>query len=323
MGSLFPYVEVPTKVRKDPLGHITLNTMSRNTELLDRLARVEHTPSGEHNSLMVARTGGRLSYSGGYTCVPWNGYPTLETGHNPATGTVIVTLQAGKFFAPGLLAMASPADAEVATKPHIVGLKPSDDGSVLTLFSKKLTSSLGSGNTWAAVNTTIDFAVFSAPWDDGDTRLTKVREFQRNDGLDPDAGWNTLVDNQGLVRDSLKSEHNALGEHSDVKIPRAYVLAKYNGTSFDITDSYGVTSVSRISAGVAEVTLQEALSDIRAFSSGEYSRDNGGSADTLWVTNCRATSTTVVRVYSYKYDTGGNSWNFADNDFFLVVHGEP
>lgn len=318
------YSPLPTKVRKDPLGHITLNTMSRNTQLLDQLARVEHTADGEHNSLMIARTGGRLEYSGGvYNCVPWNGYPTLETGHNPATGTVIVTLQAGIFSAPGLLVMTSVADAEVANKPHIVGANFAADGSTVTLYAKYLSSALGAGNTWAALNTTIDFAVFSSPFDAGPTGLAAVRQFQRYDGLDADAGWNPLIDNIGQVRERLRAEHNTVGDHTDVKIAHALVLAKYDGAAFDITDNQGVDSVTQLGTGVSEVVLREALTDIRAFVSPEYSRDNGGTSGSLWVTNCRATGSDTIEVYSYLYDAGADTWDLADNDFFLAVHGEP
>lgn len=317
------YSPLPTKVRKDPLGHITLNTMSRNTQLLDQLARVEHAADGEHNSLMIARTGGRLAYSGSYTCVPWNGYPTLETGHNPATGTVIITLQAGKFSAPGLMLMASVADAEVANKPHIVGANFADDGSTVTLYAKYLSSALGAGNTWAALNTTIDFAVLSSPFDGGASGLFAVRQFQRYDGLDADDGWNPLIDNIARVRSRLRAEHNADGDHTDVKIARALVLAKYDGASFDITDNENVLSATQLGTGVTEVVLREALSDIRAFASPEYSRDNGGSAGSLWVTNCRATGSDTIEVYSYLYDAGADTWALADNDFFLAVHGEP
>lgn len=314
---------LPTKIRKDPLGHITLNTMARNTVLLDQLARVEHTPDGNHNSLMIARTGGRLTYAAGYTATVWDAYASLAGGHSPATGTIIITLAAGKFSAPGLLVMTSVADAEVANKPHIVGVLPSTDGSTVTLYVKYLSSALGAGNSWAAVDMTVDFAVFSSPWDGGASGLLEMPVFERYDGLPAEDGWNTMVDNIARVQERLSTEHNILGDHTIVHVPRAMVLAKYDGATFDILDRVGIASVTQLSTGVSEVTLQDALTDIRAFVSPEYSRDNGGSAGALWVTNCRATSTTTIEVYSYLYDAGGDTWDLADNDFFLVVHGEP
>lgn len=317
-----PFIDITNKVRKDPLGQITLNTMSRNAEQLDELARAEHTFDGEHNTLMVARTGGRLEYSGTYTCIPWNGYPTLETGYNPATGTLIVTLQAGKFSAPALLALTNVVDGEVASKPHLVGMKPAADGSTITFFTKYLDSALGSGNDWLAINKSIDFAIHSYPWNAGPSRLNAVRQFTRYDGYDP-GGASDLAENQGLLYDALLNEHNPDGSHGTVLIPRAYVFAKCDGTDFDIDLSENVLSVTKLSTGVAEVTLRTGLADIRAFTSPEWARTAGGTSDDLNITHVRATATDTLEVYNYRFDRTAKTWDFADNDFFLVVHGEP
>lgn len=89
-----PYVDQPaTKVRKDPLGPVTLNQAHVNIEAIDALVLREHFDDGQHNALEVPWIVGHItSGTTGYLFDTAYGGGTIA---RPATGRVTLSAASG------------------------------------------------------------------------------------------------------------------------------------------------------------------------------------------------------------------------------------
>ena len=325
-----PYVDQSaTKVRKDPLGPVTLNQAQANIEAIDALVLREHFDDGQHNALEVPWILGHITsgttgylfdtaYGGGTIARPATGRVTL----NAASG-VIGTTEIDGAAVPVASILANVSDAAIATYPHLVEAELVSTTSI-ELRTRYMSSTLGSpGNSWVDAAVAVNVAVH-AQKQPADTsllagHLLKVRRgFLTQDSTD----WNALAQNQGTVRKALSLEHTSAGVHNVNRIAKASGWFRPStGPAFSVVVSHGVSSVSRISAGVVEVTLSSALSSTNLAAC--FPQAQPATADELVIVNGRCTSTTKFRFYIYVYSVSEDKWMRDDRSFSAVFFGQP
>jgi hypothetical protein len=217
--------------------------------------------------------------------------------------------------------LANVSDSAIATYPHAVEVEMVSQTSI-EVRTWYMSSTLGSpGNSWAVVAVRFDVALHAQaqPGDDSvlASHLVKVRrDFLTEQATD----WNALITNQGAMRKALSLEHTSAGVHNVNRIAKAWGWFKpAAGPTFATVVTQGVTSVSRISAGVVEVTIDATLSstDLAAC----FPQAQPASADELVIINGRCTATNKFRFYIYVYSVAENKWTRDDRSFSAVMFG--
>lgn len=320
----------PTKVRKDPLGPVTLNQAHANVEVIDGLVLAEHFNDGQHNALEVpwvlgaidSGTTGYLfdtAYGGGTIARPATGRATISV----ISGVVPEVIGAAGTDVAAAAVFANVSDGAIATYPHVIEAEMMSPTS-LEVRTRYMSSTLGSpGNSWAAVAVGVDVALHAQkqPTDASllASHLTKVRrDFLTEQATD----WNALVGNQSILRKALSLEHAIDGAHNVDRIAKAWGWFKPSaGPAFSIVVSQGVTSVSRISAGVVEVTISKTLSSTALAAC--FPQAQPASADELVIINGRCTATNKFRFYIYVYSVAENKWTRDDRSFSAPMFGRP
>jgi hypothetical protein len=325
-----PYVDQPaTKVRKDPLGPVTLNQAHVNIEAIDALVLREHFDDGQHNALEVPWIVGHITsgttgylfdtaYGGGTIARPATGRVTLS-----AASGVIGTTEFDGASVPAASVMANVNDAQIVNFPHVIEAEAVSATSI-ELRTRVMTSTLGSpGNSWSDTAVAVNVAVHAQQQPRDVSLLASHVLKRRRDFLTQGAtDWNALAQNQGTVRKALSLEHTSAGVHNVNRIAKASGWFRpSSGPAFSIVVSHGVSSVSRISAGVVEVTLSSALSstDLAAC----FPQAQPASADELVIVNGRCTSTTKFRFYIYVYSVAEDKWTRDDRSFTAAFFGQP
>lgn len=318
----YPYLTFPTFARREPLNHITLNDLFNNVRHVDLLAAGGHTPAGEHNTPVVARAGGRVAYSAGYTLTGWNAYASLETGHNPTPGRVIITLDTGMIDADLCTMMVSPDGAQPESKPVLVGVDFTSDTTV-EVHMKYLTSALGAGNAWAVLDDSFSFAIHSRKWQASGANIAAFTKSTRFATLQASAQWNAIVTSQAYLKAQVDLEHDGTGEHDVETIARGVGFLEWDGTDYT-SDHDWVNSIVHNSTGIVTVTTRASLSDSSVFPTVDWARTNPSALDTdFHIINTKRIDADEYRFYIYKYDPAGDTWGRADADFFFAHHGTP
>lgn len=316
----------PARVRKDPLGHATLNQLHQNIAALDEVARVEHLSDGQHNATEIPWVLGHVvdgSPPTGYLFDTAFGGGTLA---RPATGSYTVNAVGGvvedEDGTPLYSAMANVAGTAIEAKPHTITVEAVSTTS-LKLRIRELSSALGAGNTWVDANRNFDFGLHSLAEDGSSSLLLPSTLLTREDYLTDEAtSWNALVANHGTVRGASLLEHTSAGEHNVNRIAKGVVWVKLqSGPTYTTTFSEGVSSVTRLSTGVVEVLMSDtyaATTDMACFPEVQP-----GTLDDLCIINGRGfasgAGTSAFRFYIYAY-SGGN-WARADRSFFAAMFG--
>jgi len=325
-----PFVEqLGTKARNDPLGPTTLNQAHSNLEVLDGLVRREHFADGQHNALEVPWIVGHITsgttgylfdtaYGGGTIARPATGRVTL----NAASGVIGTATGASGSTVPAASILANVNDAQIVNFPHTFEAEVVSATSI-ELRTRVMTSTLGSpGNSWSDTAVAVNVAVHAQRQPRDVSLLASHVLKRRRDFLTQDAtDWNALARNQGTVRKALSLEHTSAGVHNVNRIAKASGWFKpASGPSFTTLISHGVSSVSRISAGVVEVTLSSTLSstDLAAC----FPQAQPATEDELVIVNGRCTSTTKFRFYIYVYSVAENKWSRDDRPFTAVMFGQ-
>lgn len=311
-----PYVALPSKVRKDPLGPGHLGALKANALWLRDLLSREHIVStGEHNALEVPRVVRRVN---GTTVSPSSTDITSVT--NPGTGQYVVNLAASR-FSTDIRAQLNVKPEGV--KPHLGVITPVS-ATVVNVQTFALTSALGAGNVWAATALQFDLALHSGPLDAGSWATTPDDRFS-GDYLDDGAlGWNAYVQSDADMRAQFLAAHTTAGLHNVREVAKASGMVRWDGgTGYTVpTDNQRITSATRASIGRVTVTLTDTLtSPLHCFVAPDYSRLGGGLASQVLIVNAWEASTTSIDVRIYAYDPSAKTWALADADFFLAVHG--
>lgn len=327
MANIPLFTELDDKARKSPLGPGYANALALNELALDNFHQVEHLDSGEHNAAEIARSLGRVRWSGSaYSLEGWNAHASLSGSYNPAVGTLIVTMAAG-YLTENQVAVQACSQSETGlTKPCLVSAYPTSDTTV-EFHSTYLSSALGSGNTWANEDASFTAAIHSAPVVDtsyvGPDIPTAVN---RGDPL-------TYVAHDHFVRSAeyLRTRqlvaHAAGGTHNVREVAKAYGHITYSGGSYTAdTGAVGLGSITRSSAGVLSVALSPSLTTPVCVLVGcDYPRTAGFSSATLFpVLACAPRSVcggSSIGLYLYGYDNIANAWYVTDADFHIAVFG--
>lgn len=324
----FDFVEMQAnRARKDPLGPSTLNQLQRNAQAVDNLARIEHFADGQHNALEVPWVLGHLDDGAtptGYLFDTAFGGGTLA---RPATGAYTVDVAAGvvptAVDGSTLLygALGNVSDQAIEAKPHTITVEAVSATSFKWRV-RELSSALGAGNSWADQNRDIDVGLHAPAQPADVTVLASYLDKQRRDFLtDQDTDWNALVRNQGSVRKAQLLEHTSAGRHLVNRIAKAAAWVRWNGASYVLDAEAGVASVTRVSAGVVELTMDDNFTslnnmacfpEVQPFPYTEVAITNGRGFAT-------GAGTSTFRFYTYVL-SGGN-WARADRSFFAPMFG--
>lgn len=317
---LFPFANMVARVRKDPLGPVTFNQLARNIEAVQALAATEHDAAGLHNALEVPRIMGRSVWGGAtYTDYLYSDTTYYTSSSNPAVGEVDFVTSSSGFTLPYVVPMACCCDEDVLNKPWMVNVELVSASSVKVYLSK-LSSALGAGNAWAAADGSFSLALHSLPVATLPALSTITSKQRRGFLTEGVTDWNAIVAAQGSTRALALVEHDSSGNHDTSIIAREYAHVSYDsvGVKYDLTAG-DVSSVSRISQGICEVTTSRTFSATTSMAA--FLEVLPASNVDLWVANYRVTSTTTLRVYLYQYDSASDVWNRADGDFFCAVYG--
>lgn len=325
------YVDQPSDyVRKDPLGPVAVNQAQQNVEVIDGYTLHEHFEDGQHNAQEIPWVLGHVtSGTTGYLFDTAYGGGSIS---RPATGECTVsvdssvmgyadTANGGSELAASIIGNVS--DSDIANTPHLITSEIVSTTSIKTRV-RRLTSTLGSpGNAWESVARAFDVALHAQKQPIEESTLAPATLKRRRDFLTQAAtDWNALVGNQAIVRRRMMLEHTSAGVHNVNRIARAVGWFKpAAGPSFSLTLGDGIDSVSRVSAGVVEVTLSSALSstDLAACFCQAQPVDD----DELVIINGRCTTVSKFRFYIYGYSVSENKWDRADRPFFASFFGTP
>jgi hypothetical protein len=323
----FPFVQQGGVARANPLSAQRLNQAHSNIEAVDRVALVEHFATGKHNALEVpwvlgfvadgASPGGFLfdtEYGGGTLTRPSTGLYTVSVAAGVVTTSALGYLEAA--------VMASVADSAIESKPHIITPELVSETSI-QFRVRALSSALGAGNTWADANRNICVGLHALKKAPSTSLLGARLEKQRRNFLtDQATDWNALVQNQGIARKASLVEHTSTGRHNANRIAKASGWFRPSaGPSYDITAKNGVASVSRISLGVVQVTMDDNFTNPATMAC--FPEGQPASKDELIIINGRGfntgAGTSTFRFYIYAY-SGGN-WSRVDRSFFAPMFG--
>ena len=323
----FPFAEQPdARVRKTPLGPATLNQLHLNARALDELLRAEHLADGQHNALEVPWVLGHVADGATPTGSLFDTTYGGGTLARPATGEYTISVVAGVVGTDPLSralysAMANVAGSAIESKPHTITVEPVSATS-FKVRTRWLTSAIGAGDTWADTNVNFDFGLHAAQRAADPSALLPYTEKRRNDFLTEAAtDWSALVQNQGAVRAAASLEHSSAGKHTANRIARAMGWFRWSGAAYSVlSDSDGISSVSRISTGVVEVTMVDSffLTSLMAC----FPEVQPSTPDELVIINGRGFSSgagSTFRFYLYAFD--GTNWARADRSFAASFFG--
>lgn len=325
------FITQAARARGAPLGHATLNQAVSNQDILVRGIRQEHFAPGAkatHNALEIPRAVGRVA---------WSGSAYSKSNFN----TTVASVAAGSAgeadfgidedYYPGaaaderVYALINCNSDGIITKPWVAGFEVVDSGT-LRVRQQRLTSSLGSGDTWATGDADFDVAFFTTPVQRPDVvpleyDYTAIADlaFAQGQGLrcvdDELENLRGLIKNQGLWVNHFNEGHNFLStEHTALETAKEVGTITNTAGTYSVASDADFASVSKLATGEVEVTLSatySASTQIHPFAHA----DNVG---TGWRTsNVRTTANNKVRVYSYEFD--GTNWSKVDTSFFLVL----
>jgi hypothetical protein len=313
---------IQTKARNDPLGPGGLSLLSQNMQWVRNLASTEHIiSSGEHNAWQVPRRVFNVPAAGTSTT------PTtsdVQIATSPATGTYTLTLAPNR-FSTDIRPQLNVNSDQVITKPCIIGFTVTSATSI-SFYLKQLSSALGGGNAWAALNMDFDVALHSDPLAVGNFVSDQAGHARGETLTEAATDWNAHVQAHGDMQTMLTTAHTSVGVHNVAEVAKYYAQVAYNPTTarYEVqasTDGAAI-AVNRVSTGVVEVTYNDLSTPTFAFVSPDYQRlYAGGTAADVFNMNARFNTKSKHIVYIYKYDSAGNTWNYGDADFFIALHG--
>lgn len=324
------FVDQPaTKVRKDPLGPVTLNQAHANIEAIDALVLREHFDDGQHNALEVPWVLGHVAGGGttGYLFDTAFGGGSIS---RPSTGALDVSVASGVIGlttgvdgsdVPAASVLANVGDSAVASKPHVIEVELVSQTTV-EVRTRYLTSTLGSpGNAWASVDVGVDLAVHAQKQPVDASLLASYTLKQRRDFLTEAAtDWNALAQNQGTVRKALSLEHDSAGVHNVNRIARASGWFRpTSGPAFAEVVSHRVKAVTRISTGVVEVEVDKPFASTSHAAC--FCQVQPSSVDELVLINGYYTAAAKFRFYIYVYSIAENKWARDDRSFTAAMFG--
>lgn len=339
---------MPIFERNDAFGPGSHNSLLQRQDFLYNFLGVEHDPAtGEHNTIHVARTLGAVKWSGAaYSLEGFNSDVTLETGHNPAAGTVVLTLAADRYDWTQAVVEVQGADSTGNVTPWLVTKAFSDVNTRLTVFLKKNTAGVGAQQVFAATDGSFFIGVRSPRLPNSVARPAGAVYRSRDEGLRADASnWNPMVQAMGTNRVAFLDEHTAEGAHDAHEVAKAWGVATFDSaTSAYSYDSFeGMDArIDRIATGQVRVyptaAVPAVVAPVQAFADPLcaatdeltlLTSHNSGLRTTMVPTGTCGANSIDVFLYDLAVNVNhGTSpatityrWAAADFDFFVRVHG--
>jgi len=329
MADPITFTQMLQKARNDPLGPVALNQLHTNIEALNILSRREHFLTGKHNALEIPWVLGHVdtgttgylfdtTYGGSSIAHPSAG----ETTVNIASGLIPTVIGAGGATVKQGCILANVSDADVANRPYLVTTEFVSATSVRTR-TRRMTGTLGTvgSNSWdsgGGANAAQDIAVHAAKQPvDASTLVARIDHVRRDFLTEQATDWNALVKNEAATSKLLNVEHTSAGVHNANRIAKGSALVRWDGSSYSLMASHGVSSVSRTSAGIVVVTVSSTMSSTN--NAACFPEGQPTSVDDLVIVNGRATSTTTFTFYLYGYSVAENKWTRQDRTFFVPM----
>lgn len=314
------YQPITAKTRGQPFGPGTFNQLVDNCDEVLRTYAWGHLGSGLHNTLEIPRVVGAAIKSGSYALTDCQGNRvTLESGHNPATGTVILSHAAGFGLGANMVVQCNVRSEDVTTKPCTIGYTVASG--TTTLYVKKLSSGLEGGNSWAALDGDFDFSLNTNPITSSDSIAVPTEKVQRGQALSDGAlGWNSLVTNSAGIHEATLVEHNADGTHNSPNVARACGLVEYVGGTWLDSQVFGIDSISDEGDGHARINLASGIDFSSVSNMHGFAMAADGSAPCI--INMLPVDTDTIDLYLYEMlDDGGWGWYRANRGFVFSIYG--
>ena len=338
------YTSFRDTVRKDPLGPSRINGHLDSLFWLRRLYAKQHQPTsgtgvnkGEHNAWETARVSRRISFGGG-TATLGNSSSDITAVGNPATGTLTLTLAAGRFTSAMRLEVT--AEASDGSKPRLASHRVISATSV-EVYLKELSSALGAGNAWAAVNGAVSVAIHDAPktttaWLSGPSG-TFTEPYPpsvvRGDYLAKQKAqalavrgwwWDDYAWHHATLRDSYLVEHTPSGEHNSINIARRTLMARWKSAGVfqkyvEAGDTFTLTDVG---VGIIQLDYSVVTSAQSHYLCPDWTRDSPATtpSGTPLIINPLPNSTSRTTLYAFSHNPVANTWARARADFWLSLH---
>lgn len=321
------------RVRKDPLGASSYNTLIARAKWAEALFLKEHTSEGvagggvsEHNAAEVPREVGSVYVAGGPT-YNIEGFRHAISVTRPALGTFAVALDNSAYLDAARMTVQLQNTSERGINKPCISSFIIASTSEVDVCQKYLTSALGAANAWAAEDDSFVLAIHGgalAPGNPGTVGILK----QRGDELsDVAADCNAQVQFDADLRAKFLLDHSTAGVHTCREVAKswAHVYVEAGGGSYKVADTgtRNPLTVSRPGLGIVRLTNTTAWTlSAQPFVTTDFQRTNSGVEDDTYIA-CVPRSlitTTTVDVYLYKYDFGAMTWARADTDFYISIY---
>lgn len=332
-----PFVSMQPAVYAGPLGPVRLNTWLRNLQWLrGGFARQHRASNGEHNAFEVPRVCRRITFTGPSTYALANASTDITAITRVAAGHIRLTLAASRFTT-DMRVQINIAGSGIEAKPWLHRVQVTS-ATQLEVYLSQLSSALGAGNAWAAADASFDIAIHSTPlaataWNvatfgGGRNNVPGWATAQTMDGstFAGASDFNESLGNMADLRKQFLVEHDTNGLHNTRQVARHFVQGRFKtlGT-YDIIDQLGANTftLAEVATGNVTCTLSAALTTaISPFVSPDWTRQvpSVSSSGAVSVIHAEVQSTTVTRLWMYRYDIAGNVWARARADFWLVIH---
>lgn len=337
-----PLPAIPTKARKDPLGHQLLSQLAANiAQLRDGPG---HTALGVHNDWDVPRVVGSFSVAAGpsYTIAAGSSAFIESVSYN-GVGDVTVNFTAGKVVTAGVKVRPRIAFGGTSgpMKPYMATYEAAASDSIRLHFFE-LADALGAGNTWAAVDADFALSVNSPPCSGGWRRDLLVPHHGNNLAANAETlgmltgNWNQYVQNIGQTRTNLVAEHLSTGVHNCREVARDFGRAEWGGigTGYSFLDCTGgvAGTLTRVSQGRIQVDLSGYSNPYQVFpivgfnhhpavGDPSYTHSSADSVMFVVTTSAHHDGYFLLNIYGYDFDAG--TWGREDADFSFVLHRAP
>lgn len=315
-------ITLPTRVRKDPLGALFYNNLLFNHVDLQRLVLRGHNADGTHNELEVPRMVGGVTALGAVAAGSSAG---ITAAMKISAGVYEITLLDSLIGPhPGAAAVSYPlcvdvmvTDAAGETLPFMTNVEQRDAQTVRVRIDKLAALA---GNTWDPTDAAFHVAVYSERYTDPSAQMATIVDARHGHGLRPDR-WNQLGANMAKQYTEFLDGHKTTGAHNILEVARGWLKATFAAGVFSIAagESQNVTSISRPSAGLANVVLPGASYVDPIFVFGRAGAV-AANPEQQYLITVPTPSKGALNVRMYRYSETANTWSATDGDFDLFIH---
>lgn len=323
-----PFVTPPVAARNELLDAARINQMVKNHLDTRGLILIGHNYNGTHNELEVARGVGNITESGGTPAVQ-SGSSALFTAvsgftSGGTTGIATITIDSALLGGQNYCIRATPNDTGVELLPHMCTVEQVSATQV-KVYCWKLASL--AGNSWSLTDFDFSIAVHAQKYGLVGTAWSTPVGVEDENGLIPNDVNRHTEGVAGQYR-YAKVGHSTAGAHIIREVARAWGSVLFDSAGPSYSKGAGSanlsSTVTRSSIGNVVINFSTPLTGpTQTFHWEGYDRGAGDIADFVIVNfapSATSGSVTQLNVYIYKYNSGANTWAFADADFSFQTH---